>query len=1009
MLNNYSKYLKLLGRIFAKQLFFILILLTPISLFSINKLEVPNSVLESKQIERKNHFNSKRDFDPQLFSRITNKDFLEDLKVINTDWIQLGPNSLSYEETNRRKGIGRFNCIAFDPNNPDNFWAGASSGGIWKSTNAGRTWTYVKTGFMNTGITDIFVSESGKVFALTGDYVFGGIIRSYSVGILVSSDNGQNWETLPFSVEDNRPDKFGRIWVDPNDDNRIICTSYEGIYVSNDGGESAVIHHPELAFFDIEQDPVNSNSIYCATYSFNGNGYVYKSINSGNSFQQMVFFVDAGNIELAVMDGEEDRIYALCSDANNQRMKGLWISNDGGVNWYEQNVEVDLVEAQGFYNLSMDVSKEGQIVAGGINLFFQNEDGWVKNTSLHVDQQFIKFNPHNDELYVCNDGGIYKWRGEDWEFISQNIPVTEFYQISSNRYNGNMLIGGSQDNGVLLKNYNNWEHIISGDAFMCHYNNEKANEVNASIQRGTIFRSTNHGFSFNKNISPQISNPEFYTRFKLDPLNSNVIYYYTDKIYKSQDAGESWMEFLDLSEYGSINDLEIFEDHLIIAAGRNLIRYSNSMEILNPFEKRINSIRSFGDSIAVVLAGTVGYRFGIFNKSNNSVIYPEINLPEIPSNDIEIFDDDGFYRIFIGTDIGVFEIIDESAYLLQNESIPYMIISQIEINKSTDKLIAASYGNSLWELSLNRCNEEIFTLNNSDKIIKCENEEIVLRINEFIPSDYEIQWSNGNKTDSLIVNDEGFYYATIISSNKECIYATNAVEVEFIETPEINLSVIGKDNPCEGDTLTLIASTDINLDRERTKWSDGSNGEFIYVTEEGEYFLEYEQESGCKIISEKFSATFLEAPTKPQISKSGNYLMSDQSADWYLNGELIQRSSNEIIISERGVYYCSVENQNSCISYSDELDIGSEKILFNLYPSPFQDVIKIEIVADLGDQFSIKIYDIKGKEKYSENVIGSKDYYFRTIDLKDISDGVYFIELILEKEIFTKKVIKIKG
>src|SRR5574343_1582675 len=111
------------------------------------------------------------------------------------NWVPLGPtnvptNGLSYASA----GIGRVNCVRFDPANNSNIWIGTPGGGLWKSTNGGTTWTTNTDAFSTLGIADITIdpTNSNIIYIATGDADGG---DTYSIGILKSIGGGATWNT----------------------------------------------------------------------------------------------------------------------------------------------------------------------------------------------------------------------------------------------------------------------------------------------------------------------------------------------------------------------------------------------------------------------------------------------------------------------------------------------------------------------------------------------------------------------------------------------------------------------------------------------------------------------------------------------------------------------------------------------------------------------------------------------------------------------------------------------
>ncbi len=109
-----------------------------------------------------------------------------------SSWNSIGPQNVGIFP-GRLPGTGRTNAIAVDPNNPNTWYVGAPAGGIWKSTDAGSSWTNLFDDFPQIGVSGIAIdpNNSNIIYIATGD---DDAADSYSVGVFKSLDGGASWQ-----------------------------------------------------------------------------------------------------------------------------------------------------------------------------------------------------------------------------------------------------------------------------------------------------------------------------------------------------------------------------------------------------------------------------------------------------------------------------------------------------------------------------------------------------------------------------------------------------------------------------------------------------------------------------------------------------------------------------------------------------------------------------------------------------------------------------------------------
>lgn len=475
---------------------------------------------------------------------------------------------------------GRVGDIAVDPTKPSTWYVAVSSGGVWKTTNAGNTFTSIFDGqpVFSIGCVTVDPNNPLTVWVGTGENNSQRSV-SYGDGVYKSVDGGKTWENMGLKKSEH----IAKILIDPRDSNTVYVASQgplwapggdRGLYKTTDGGKTwnAVLTISEnTGVTDVVMDPRNPDTLYAAAYQrrrhvwtlINGGpeAGIHKSTDGGKTWKKLTAGLpreDIGRIGLALAPSQPDRIYAIVESIG--RANGFYRSDDAGANWakmsdyvsnspqYYQEIFVDPEDADRIY--SMDV------------LLMVSEDGgktfnMLGEKSKHVDNHALWINPENrDHLLVGCDGGIYEsWdRGQNWDF-KPNLPVTQFYRVSVdnaapfyNIYGGtqdNFSLGGpsrtNTDNGIVNSD---WFVTQGGDGFETQVDPEDPNIIYAQSQHGGLVRFDRKSGE-QVDIQPRGARSEA-LRFNWDspllisPHNHLRLYHAANRLFRSDDRGNSW-------------------------------------------------------------------------------------------------------------------------------------------------------------------------------------------------------------------------------------------------------------------------------------------------------------------------------------------------------------------------------------------------------------------------------------------------------------------------------------
>lgn len=513
-------------------------------------------------------------------------------------WFPTGPNIVPNNLTGyMTNGIGRINCITFDPVNPSTFYVGVAQGGLWKTTNNGLSYTPLTDNLPICRISDIAIDpvNTSIIYISVCDFEYIGTNlftngrkrnTHYGLGVYKSTDGGLTWAPTGLSFQLNNGDGslIRKILIDPNNTSNIIACGVSGMYKSANGGTTFTQVMDSL-FWDMTMNPSNPNILYAATgwvkVAGIGQAGVYKSTNFGTTWTLLNTNIPqtgfAQRVKLAISPSNPNTLYALTVDT----LGGLYAvyrSITGGTTWTMQLSGVNIlgyddevsVGGQGNYDLGMavDPSNPDRVIVGGINLWvsedgaqtFQPASHWTTSygPSIHADIHEIEFHPATGQFYVCHDGGIHRTANVVssswfdlitggtfqtlWTDLSNGMNVTSFYRISSSKTTSAELIAGAQDNGSIYFDGTGWSTVFGGDGMDNLMDTTFPGTFIASSQYGNFGYTTDGGNSF-FSITPNLfnENAEWTSPIVRDPSNYQKVYCGFENVVSSPDNGLSWL------------------------------------------------------------------------------------------------------------------------------------------------------------------------------------------------------------------------------------------------------------------------------------------------------------------------------------------------------------------------------------------------------------------------------------------------------------------------------------
>ncbi len=668
-------------------------------------------------------------------------------------WELAGPSNIG----------GRITDVELSPTNTDTIYAGAASGGLWRSADAGQSWTAIFDEPLSQSIGDLVLdpSDSKTIYVGTGEANGGGGSQTYlGYGVYKSTDSGDTWEHL--GLEETC--YIGRVAVDPQDSQRIFVaamgklyntSSQRGLYRTTDGGnnwEQVLFLSDSTGCIDVVIHPDNPDTLYAAMWERirypNGRAYggvtsgLYRSYDGGDTWQELTDNLpnnapDVGRIGISISQSNPNILYTIYADVPGF-FDGIYKTTDNGDTWTRTNDGSlsNIYSSFGWWfgNIRVDPANPDIAYAMGLEIYKTTNggDSWFYSSGgIHVDQHGLYIHPTNSDYVVAgNDGGIYVSENGGSSYTkSPNLPITQFYTSEIDYQFPERLYGGTQDNGTnrtLTGGLNDWQFIWGGDGFYVLVDPTDNNFVYAESQWGNLVRSTNGGNSF---VSA-LNGVDFSDRSNwnsplvMDPNNPAVLYFGTDKVYRTENRATSWTAISeDLSNgpgngnlpFGTVTTIAVARTNdQVIYAGTD---DSNVWVTLNGGsdwtqisadlpERWVTRLAVDPHDEMTAYVTLSGYRYDeylphIFRTNNAGASWEDIsgNLPELPLNDVII--DTVNANLYVASDAGVFYTADAGInWQLLGADFPLVPVTDLTLHQPTRKLVAATYGRSMYSYNL---------------------------------------------------------------------------------------------------------------------------------------------------------------------------------------------------------------------------------------------------------------------------------------------------------------------
>jgi photosystem II stability/assembly factor-like uncharacterized protein len=477
---------------------------------------------------------------------------------------------------------GRVAAVEAVESNPNIVYVGAATGGVWKSTNGGTTWSPIfdDQPVHAIGAIGIFQPNPDIVWVGTGEANLRNSV-SYGAGVYKSIDGGRTWRSMGLE----KTERIYRIVTHPTNPDVVWVaatgalwgdSAERGVFKTEDGGRSwkkVLYVNESTGAADLIIDPSNPNKLFAAMWQFRRWPWFFHSGGAGSGLHVThdggatwkKYSEDdglpkgqLGRIGLAISRSNPQIVYAIVEADKSAVIR----SDDGGRRWRKVNEESDVANRPFYYaELRVD-PKDPNRVYNIYSLISVSNDGaksfevLVPFAKVHPDHHAFWIDPNDpNRIYNGNDGGVAESRdrGRTWRFVG-NLPLGQYYHISVDNLRPYNVYGGMQDNGSWrgpsavwenggIRNHH-WQEVGFGDGFATVPDPNDPTTGYSMSQEGFLSR-WDVKTGERKSVRP--AHPggtdlrfNWNAAIAVDPFDPATIYYGSQFVHKSTNRGDAW-------------------------------------------------------------------------------------------------------------------------------------------------------------------------------------------------------------------------------------------------------------------------------------------------------------------------------------------------------------------------------------------------------------------------------------------------------------------------------------
>jgi photosystem II stability/assembly factor-like uncharacterized protein len=488
-------------------------------------------------------------------------------------WRNLGP----------QRG-GRSVAVAGSASRPQEYYMGTTGGGVFKTTDGGDTWNPVSDRYFGGTIGAIAVSESNPdvVYVGGGEFPIRGNV-SHGDGVYKSTDAGRTWTYMGL-VETRQ---IAKIRIHPRNPDVVYVAALgpvfgpspnRGVFKSTDGGKTwnkVLFRNDTTGAVDLSMDPNNPEVLYAGLWTAyrkpwqlvsggSGSG-IFKSVDGGRTWKELTRNPGMpagiiGNVGVSVSPANSQRVFAIIEADSG----GVFRSDDGGDTWLRLNGDRNLRQRAWYYSrIFADPKDENTVWVDNVQLWKSTDGGKTfprPTFTPHGDHHDLWIAPNDPRrLGSADDGGVSISTDGGQHWTALDYPTAQFYHVVTTNHFPYRVCGAQQDNSTVCmpsrpefgSDLQDFYDVGGGESGYIAVRPDKPDIVFAGSYGGLLTRmDTRTGIT--RNVNPWPLNPMGHDakdakyRFQwtfpivISPHDPNTLYVGSSVIFKSTDEGGSW-------------------------------------------------------------------------------------------------------------------------------------------------------------------------------------------------------------------------------------------------------------------------------------------------------------------------------------------------------------------------------------------------------------------------------------------------------------------------------------
>ena len=493
-------------------------------------------------------------------------------------------NALEWRSIGPYRG-GRSAAVTGVPGKPNLYYFGSTGGGVWRTTDAGNTWSNISDGFFGSSIGAVAVSEwdNNVIYVGQGEVSVRGNV-SYGNGMYKSTDAGKTWTFIGLKESKHIP----RIRIHPKNPDLVYAavlgdlfkTSEErGVYRSEDGGKNwkrVLFANADAGAVDLVMDPNNPRILFASTWRIRRTPY---SLESGGEGSALWKSTDGGDTWTNISKNEglpkglwgisgvsvspvnSNRIYTIIENDNG----GVYSSDDAGKTWRKMNDDRNLRQRAWYYSRIYADTKDEDIVYVLNVSYHKSKDGgktFSTYNAPHGDHHDLWIAPEdNQRMAIADDGGaqVSFDAGENWTTY-MNQPTAQHYRVITDNHFPYRIYGAQQDNSTQRIAHRtdgfsigerDWDATAGGESGHLAIDPTDNDIVYGGSYDGLLTRK-NHRTGEERGINAWPDNPmghgaegakyRFQWNFPIlfSPHDTKKLYAASQNVHVTYNGGESW-------------------------------------------------------------------------------------------------------------------------------------------------------------------------------------------------------------------------------------------------------------------------------------------------------------------------------------------------------------------------------------------------------------------------------------------------------------------------------------